>query len=81
MELIEMDSLFPEEPSRSSQSVDKSSSQGPTDSPSEHEMMKRNILTTNAMYNLLLQKGLFTREEFHEMKNTLNLLMYPEDFS
>lgn len=81
MELITIDSLFPEEPSRSNQSTDKTPSHSASLSDADFDTVKRNNITTNTMYNLMLKKGLITREEYHEMKQSVHLLMYPEDFA
>lgn len=43
-------------------------------------LIKQNQITNNALYNLLLQKGLITAQEYQQMKHNVHRQLYPEDF-
>lgn len=91
MPFIEFENLFPEN-QKPSESSEQQANQGQMpfgmqdlfiNGPFEVidlSRIKQNNITVNALYNLLLQKGIITAKEYQDMKHKVHRQLYPEDF-
>lgn len=91
MSLIKIESLFPDDP-KPSQGIKNGTvpqeQQVPFLPPHLQQnfelidlaLIKKTHISVNVVYNLMLQKGIVTPQEYAEMKDEVHRHLYPEDF-